>query len=180
MKRLLVFLLSLVMVLGFGACSEPEKSFPPVVETKDTGEYPYTPVSIYNAKNEKIGELEQSGQIFPTDDGFVYSVRVDDRIGIKASGGTSDMEYYLYTASTGEKVKIGSVDNWYTQSNRIVLLQNHLFFFVVTSTEEEGSISHYWIWIWKTTACRKCILGRTFPRQIPYPEWGTAYTLQSI
>ncbi len=119
MKRLLVFLLSLVMALGLGACAEPEKSFPPVVETKDTGEYPYTPVSIYNAENEKIGELEQSREIFPTDDGFVYSVRVDDRIGIKASGGTSDIEYYLYTASTGEKVKIGDVDNRYTRQDRL-------------------------------------------------------------
>ena len=142
MKKLLVLLLSLAMVLGFGACSESEKSFPPVVETKDTGEYPYTPVSIYNAKNEKIGELEQSGVIFPTDDGFVYSVRVDDRVGLKTSGGTSDMEYYLYTASTGEKVKIGAVDNQYIMSGRNVLLHNHLFFFVVTSTEEEGSVSH--------------------------------------
>lgn len=129
MKKMLAFLLVLAMALSLGACAGPEEipsqaneggeSFSPV--------YPYAAVPIYNARHEKIGELEQSGKIFPTESGFVYT---------KRAGNREAMEYYQYTASTGENVKIGSVQDWFIQSDQSVLLQNHLFFFVVTATDD--------------------------------------------
>ncbi len=128
MKKMLAFLLVLAMALSLGACAGPEEipsqangggeSFSPV--------YPYAAVPIYNARHEKIGELEQSGKIFPTESGFVYT---------KRAGNREAMEYYQYTASTGENVKIGSVQDWFIQSDQSVLLQNHLFFFVVTAAD---------------------------------------------
>ena len=115
MKKVLALLLVLTVALGLGACAGPEEissqanrggeSFSPV--------YPYAAVPIYNAQNEKIGELEQSGKIFPTEGGLVYTKRAENR---------EAMEYYQYTASTGESVKIGSVQDWFIQSDQSLSL----------------------------------------------------------
>ena len=141
MKRILAFLLVLTVALGLGACVGPEEASPQAggEGAAAAAEYPYAPVPIYNAQNEKIGELEQSGSVYPTEGGFVYTKRVDDRIGLDISGGVIDIEYYLYTVSSGEHIKIGAVQNHYMQSKG-VLLQNHLFFFEVIYTEEESVV----------------------------------------
>lgn len=98
MKKIPALLLVLAMVLSLGACAGPEEISS---QANKGGEvfspvYPYAAVPIYNAQNEKIGELEQSGKIFPTEGGLVYTKRAGDR---------EAMEYYQYTASTGESVK---------------------------------------------------------------------------
>ncbi len=134
MKRALAFLLFLVMILGLGACAGPEGAASQ--EEKSAAEeskvevaliFPDESVPIFNAKNEKIRELEQAERIFPTDVGFVYAKWSDKRDG---------MEYYLYTISTQESIKIGSVENGFIQSDESVLLRNHLFFYVVTATDD--------------------------------------------
>ena len=140
MKKILAFLLFLVMVLGLGACAGPEEPSSQKEKSAVEGNTaaqgstaevtlisPDEPIPIFNAKNEKIGELEQAERIFPTDGGFVYAKWTDKR---------DEMEYYLYTVSTQESIKIGSVENWFIQSDESVFLQNHLFFYVVTATDD--------------------------------------------
>lgn len=65
MKKIPALLLVLAIVLSLGACAGPEEISS---QANKGGEvfspvYPYAAVPIYNAQNEKIGELEQSGKI---------------------------------------------------------------------------------------------------------------------
>lgn len=138
MKKILAFLLFLVMVLGLGACagsegssSQANGSGTDVSGNESNGtssESLHRPLSIYNGQNEEIGKIEYDGMITPTSSGFVY---------MKNGANETEWEFHQYTFATGESVKLGSIQNGYLRPLHGVVLQNHLFTFVVTMEGEE-------------------------------------------
>lgn len=138
MKKILALLLVLAIALSLGACAGPEKYSSQTSGTVSAGngtdslgeELNNISLFIYNAQNEKIGKIEYDGFAVPINGGLVYS---------KDSPVEAEWEYHLYTFATGESVKLGSVQNCYMQPTLGVLLQEHLFFFVITS-EKEGQV----------------------------------------
>ncbi len=134
MKKALAFLLIFLITICLTACGDARE--PLYSQTDRTaagaagigsadGEELNELLPIYNAQNEKIGEINLFGTVMPTNGGFVYTVH---------SG--SAMEYYQYTVSNQESVKLGSVENWAMQPNEAVFLHNHLFIFVMTGGGE--------------------------------------------
>ena len=138
MKKMMAFLLALAMALSLGACAGSEEissqaSGGGAAVTGNEGggtsdESLHRPLSIYNAQKEEIGKIEYDGMITPTSGGFVY---------MKTGASETEWEFHLYTFATGESVKLGSVQNLYMRPFHGVVLQNHLFTFVVTMEGEE-------------------------------------------
>ena len=116
MKKALAFLLIFLITICLTACGDARE--PLYSQTDRTaagaagigtadGEELNELLPIYNAQNEKIGEINLFGTVMPTNGGFVYTVH---------SG--SAMEYYQYTVSNQESVKLGSVENWAIRAER--------------------------------------------------------------
>lgn len=85
-------------------------------------------IKICDINNEVIGEIEHHGIITQTEDSIIYTKKLpsEDKYSI------TQMDYYRYNFTTGEEIKLGSVEKWVHQSTDTVYINKHLYLFVCT------------------------------------------------
>ena len=86
----------------------------------------YTVDPIYNADNEKIGEIEYSSLLYLIDSNIIYykTVRVKDR---------KNIDIYSYNIESGESEKLGTIENWsFLNTNNSEYTDGHLYILATT------------------------------------------------
>lgn len=140
MKKLLLFGLSLMLIILMSACkftgSTNENHSERTQLISQNISNSNETISIYE-NNQLLDRIEHFGYIFQTEDGFVYS-----KWASSDSNRSSIMEYYHYYFDTSENVKLGGIENWSFQTHESALVNNHLYFYVITGdyTSEEDRV----------------------------------------
>ena len=85
-------------------------------------------ITIFDSSGERILNIDHYGTIIQTSDGFIYS-----KLAEVTSNEENIMDYYHYTFSTDEHIKLGTVEDWvYEASYDSFCENNHAYILIST------------------------------------------------
>jgi len=102
--KILSLVCVLMLSLGLFGCSQelPENDI-----SSEQSLIPNEMISVYDANENLLVNIDHFGSITQTDKGFVYSKLADS-----SSSENYVMDYFYYNFSTDEHQKLGTIENW--------------------------------------------------------------------
>ncbi len=101
--------------------------------SREQGSVPNEIISIYDIDENLITDIEHFGSITQTDDGFIYS-----KLAATSTNEVYVMEYFHYTFSTDEHIKIGTIENWvYEATYDSFCEKNHVYMLITTGNAND-------------------------------------------
>ena len=134
-KKKLIIFFSIILLIGLTSCNGMQEKMEDKVSFNEKAEFNNQNslmlsneiLPIYDINNMKIGEINHYGTIMQTNDSIIYL-----RIPTQTTNTITEIDYYRYIISTKQNIKIGTIKSWVFQSSEVVLINNHLYFFVIT------------------------------------------------
>lgn len=94
----------------------------------EQGSIPNEIISIYDIDENLITEIEHFGSITQTDDGFIYS-----KLAANSTNEVYVMEYFHYSFSMDEHIKIGTIENWVYEATYDSFCENNHVYMLITT-----------------------------------------------
>lgn len=89
---------------------------------------PNEKISVYDSTGESISNIDHYGSIIQTSDGFIYS-----KLAEVTSNEENIMDYYHYTFSTDEHIKLGTVEDWVYEASYDSFCENNHAYILITT-----------------------------------------------
>ena len=119
---------ALMFSLGLYGCSQkvPENDI-----SSEQRLIPNEMISIYDANDNLLVNIEHFGSITQTDKGFIYS-----KLATGSSSENYVMDYFYYNFSTKEHQKLGTIEKWvYEASYDSFSYNNHVYMLITTGDD---------------------------------------------
>lgn len=114
-----------VLTLGLFGCS---RGVPESIISAEHSLIPNEMISIYDANEKLIVNIEHFGSITQTDKGIIYSKLADS-----SSSKNYVMDYFYYNFSTDEHRKLGTVENWVYEASYDTFSNNDHVYMLITT-----------------------------------------------
>lgn len=123
--KILSLVCVLMLPLGLLGCSQelPENDI-----SSDQSLIPNEMISVYDANENLLVNIEHFGSITQTDKGFVYSKLADS-----SSSENYVMDYFYYNFSTDEHQKLGTIENWVYEASYDTFSDNDHVYMLITT-----------------------------------------------